>query len=596
MATGRRIAGRIASNGLPSEWSGKASASWWNGQRIWRLGLLIWLLINLAQAYWTTLDPDEAYYWMYSRDLAWGYFDHPPAVALLVWLGYALFPNELGVRLGAILLQLASFWMLWVLLGKPREGRAVITLLLLLAAMPLLQVYGFVATPDAPLLFFTVLFLWTYRRFLQERHWSTTLALGACMAALLYSKYHGVLVIFFILLSNLSLLRQARFYVASFIGFLLFFPHLYWQYLHDFPSFRYHLQGRDDPYELKHTATYLVNQVLVFSPLLFPLILSTLARRFRSWPAMDTLEVRLERALYFLIGGFWIFFFWMTFKGHAEPHWTAVLSFAFVILLYRRSRKEARFRWWAQRLSFISLGLLLVARLLLVLPVIELRSAFNRQAWAPELEGVAGDYPVVFQNAYREASQYRFLTGKPAYTFTDRQYRPNQYDIWDWEKRLHNRRILFAGHPGWNCEGCQTLEMPRMTKVIKWVDSLQVSQKVRLRPVSWENTVSWRAGSLQELRVTITNPYSHAIRPARGDMPLTFWGLFYDGAEFLDAAPLQPTADLAVIPPASENVYAFRLRVPDDLPPTCLFGMGIRTGRLPAAKSSDFFPLKVSPD
>ena len=58
------------------------------GKPIIFLGFLLgWLLVNLLQAGLTELDPDEAYYFMYSRDLAWGYFDHPPVIALMIRLG-----------------------------------------------------------------------------------------------------------------------------------------------------------------------------------------------------------------------------------------------------------------------------------------------------------------------------------------------------------------------------------------------------------------------------------------------------------------------------------------------------------------------------
>ena len=34
----------------------------------------LWILITIIQAKFTGLWNDEAYYWEYSRDLAWGYF------------------------------------------------------------------------------------------------------------------------------------------------------------------------------------------------------------------------------------------------------------------------------------------------------------------------------------------------------------------------------------------------------------------------------------------------------------------------------------------------------------------------------------------
>src|SRR5690242_17839290 len=59
---------------------------------------IFWLALNLVQAAFTELTSDEGYYWFYSRSLEWGYYDHPPFIALMVRIGYALFPNELGVR------------------------------------------------------------------------------------------------------------------------------------------------------------------------------------------------------------------------------------------------------------------------------------------------------------------------------------------------------------------------------------------------------------------------------------------------------------------------------------------------------------------
>ena len=58
-----------------------------------------WIILGLIQSRFTELLDDEAYYWVYSKFLDWGYFDHPPMVALLIKLGYSIFQNELGVRL-----------------------------------------------------------------------------------------------------------------------------------------------------------------------------------------------------------------------------------------------------------------------------------------------------------------------------------------------------------------------------------------------------------------------------------------------------------------------------------------------------------------
>ena len=50
------------------------------------LWLGVWWVCNLLQAGFSELANDEAYYHMFAENLAWGYFDHPPMTALLVWL------------------------------------------------------------------------------------------------------------------------------------------------------------------------------------------------------------------------------------------------------------------------------------------------------------------------------------------------------------------------------------------------------------------------------------------------------------------------------------------------------------------------------
>src|SRR5262245_15833853 len=47
----------------------------------------------------TPLAFDEAYYWQWSKNLAWGYYDHPPMIAFMIRAGTELFGDtSLGVR------------------------------------------------------------------------------------------------------------------------------------------------------------------------------------------------------------------------------------------------------------------------------------------------------------------------------------------------------------------------------------------------------------------------------------------------------------------------------------------------------------------
>ena len=556
-----------------------------NGRNLFIAVLLGWLLVNWLQAAFTELDPDEAYYWMYSKVLDWGYFDHPPFLALLINVGYGLFPSELGVRFMVALLQPLSFYLIWLTLGKPSQKDDVILLLLLLGAIPVWHVYGFIATPDAPLLFFTSLFFYVYTRFLAKENLTYTILLGVCMAALLYSKYHGILLIVLVTLSNLELFKKKYFYLAGIIGVVLFLPHLYWQYIHDFPSFRYHLSGREDAYQLKYTTEYLISQLIVFSPFLFPLIVYCLYR--------SKITTRLNRAFYFVIFGFWLFFLWTSSKGNVEPHWTAILSIPFVILLYRLAQEEALFRLWLQRLSLVTLVALIIGRIFLVFPLVDLGKDFHNTEWVYDLKASSNGRPIIFENSYRDVSKYIFYSGDLAYTFTDLEYRKNQYDIWDWEKHLQDQSVLFAGQEDWNCSNCKLIDLGKKKYKLKFAENIQISQKVEF--VLPEGVESWKRGNSIALAVKAVNPYNHEVNLNKGNMPLSIEALFFSEEKAPVIVPVQLAVKPVILPANDTLNTQIKFELPDNLTGAHNFYIGIRTGDLPVAFNSKQKRIIIAP-
>src|SRR5512133_864047 len=108
--------------------------------------LIVWGIINIVQARFTPLNNDEAYYWMYSKYLAWGYFDHPPMIALMIRIGYFFIHNELGLRIVVVLTQLVTLYVLWLLTDKnklrPKED--VLLFFMLVVMLPVFNIYGFI--------------------------------------------------------------------------------------------------------------------------------------------------------------------------------------------------------------------------------------------------------------------------------------------------------------------------------------------------------------------------------------------------------------------------------------------------------------------
>ena len=152
------------------EASFKKSYASLGADRLVLLWLGVWWIANLVQAGFTELANDEAYYHMFAERLAWGYFDHPPVTALLVWAGERLFGGELGVRFFFTVLQPLYLWILWRLIRPADAGRRDAALFVVVSAATLmLQLYGFIAVPDGPLMFTTALFLLTFKWFSENR-------------------------------------------------------------------------------------------------------------------------------------------------------------------------------------------------------------------------------------------------------------------------------------------------------------------------------------------------------------------------------------------------------------------------------------------
>jgi len=393
-----------------------------------------WVILGLIQSRSTELLDDEAYYWVYSKFLDWGYFDHPPMVALLIKMGYSIFHNELGVRLFFLLLNVLSLFLIERLIEK--KGSFLFYTITL--ALAVLQLTGFVAVPDTPLIFFTALFFISYRRFLQQASLLNTFLLGAVVAALLYSKYHAVLIVFFVVIANLKLLRNYKVYVAGVIALLLFTPHLVWQYHHDWISFRYHLfESNVNPYKLSFTLEYIGGQVLLAGPLAGIILLPA---AFSCRP-----ENIFEKGLKFTLVGIYLFFLLSSFRGRVEGNWTSPAIVPLIVLSHNFLAKKKVWRKWLVGSLVLTMILVLFARIVMIvdiLPVNAIRQRYHGwKDWPQVMKEKTKDLPIVFENSYQRASKYWFYTGQMSYSLNYYRERRNNYNFWPIEDSLLGKPV-----------------------------------------------------------------------------------------------------------------------------------------------------------
>ena len=390
--------------------------------------LAVWLLINIVQSIFTELHADESYYWLYSKQMAWGFFDHPPMVAFLIHLGYSILHSELGVRIFTLLFSVLT---VAILMNELNEKKDLFFLGLFLLSFPLMHTHigGFLALPDVPLVFFTLLFFQVYRKFAVHPNLKLSLLLGVLAAAMIFSKYHAFLVLGLIILSNLKLLKSKYFWLTLIVAVFLLMPHIWWQVENHFPTFKYHLHDRSKPFQLKYMFNNLLSQLVIMGPLTGWLV-------FFSLKYYKINHDPFRRAVLFNIVGFYVVFFIMSFWNRIEAHWTTAITPLIIIATYpiisERPGMKKWFRWLALPvvILFFIFRFYLAANFIPNVGHVKL-GFYNRESTSKQIQTMAGGKKVAFFDNFASPGMYEFYTGEKCIHLATPDYRFCQFDLWD---------------------------------------------------------------------------------------------------------------------------------------------------------------------
>ena len=524
------------------EASFKKSYASLGADRLVLLWLGVWWIANLVQAGFTELANDEAYYHMFAERLAWGYFDHPPVTALLVWAGERLFGGELGVRFFFTVLQPLYLWILWRLIRPADAGRRDAALFVVVSAATLmLQLYGFIAVPDGPLMFTTALFLLTFKWFSENRR-RAWLWMGIAMALMAYSKYHGALVVLFALAANPRQLLRPALYSSGAVALLLLVPHLVWQYGHDWASFAYHLSGRNSVFRPGYVVEFLANMLVVFNPFFVPLYV-------QAWRKVKP-QTPVGRALKLLPVAFIVFFMLSSLRGYVQPQWVIVSCFGLVCVLFAYARRHPRTRRYVMRAGGVTVGLIVLARLVMIFNPLGIRfEVFNNPESYAAIAAEADGRPVVFRYGYAVAAKYAFYTGGEAYCQPNIRYRTHQWQFRDDDSQFIGREVLVECPDGTVSDSTRqvrTLTMANGRSFTWFVDP--AFHPVRLVDIAFTGLPGRvAAGETLRLELRIRNPYPYAIRVGADDTQLVM--LWKHGRFRVDEFP---TGETFTIPADSE--------------------------------------------
>jgi hypothetical protein len=480
--------------------------------------IIVWIAVNMLQAYFNGLDGDETYYWTYSRHLQWGYFDHPPMVAISIKLGELFGHGPLFTRLGTILFSAAT-----IVVGfraLPEYLQNVKWYIILFASVLIFHVYGFITTPDPSLLFFTALFFYAYKRYLKEDSFFNILFLAGSIVGMLYSKYHGVLPVVLTFLSNPKLALKRSAWLVIIVVIAAFIPHLLWQYQHDWPTVRYHLFERNKGnYSIDKTTNYILGQLLIFGPFTaIVTIILMIKKRVKG-------DVYL-RAHAFTLFGVLLFFFLSSFNKNIEPHWTLTAGISFIVLVMQLIASSAeKFRKIFYRLAMINIILIAVVRIAVAFPISPINKIDRLQvqiyshAWADSLYKKVAGTPVVFVDNYTYPSLYLYYhPDQLATCYSSVYYRKNNYTLQN--KEAFNNKSIYTVRKIKVADDDIEVKSNYVPTFLHRVDSFKAINGLR---ISWVNKmISAKTNEKQILTLELSNPMNYSINGKKLFMDYTF--------------------------------------------------------------------------
>lgn len=295
-------------------------------------GVAILCVLRAVAAAVLPLSADEAYYWLWSKHLASGYFDHPPAIAFLIRGGTILLgATSAGVRAGSFIASLIATFFVWrsaaLFLGREEDGACAalyFNLTLMVSAESL------AATPDAPEIASAAAFLYALLRLQIGGDGRWWLLAGVAGGFALLSKYTalflGLGTGFWLVATpdGRAWLKTVWPYAGGILATLIFSPNLVWNSEHHWETFVFQFaRVGSGEFTFRFLAEFLLAQVGLASPFILLLTLRGAATAWVGRRGRIAVYLILPAIAYFLIHAL---------HDRVQANWTSFLFPALSIL------------------------------------------------------------------------------------------------------------------------------------------------------------------------------------------------------------------------------------------------------------------------
>jgi 4-amino-4-deoxy-L-arabinose transferase-like glycosyltransferase len=259
------------------------------------LGLAIALiailtLIRLAGLTVSTVDLffDEAQYWAWSREPAFGYFSKPPLLAWTIALAERICgSSEACIRAPAPILYFGTSLLVYAVARRLYDSKTAFYAALSIALATGTAFSARIISTDVPLLFFWALALLAYVRLLDGADMRWGAVLGVALGLGLMAKYA---MIYFLLGIALAawldrdarmLARNGALWLALPIALVIVAPNILWNIDNGLATFRHtgdNIQGGGIAFNPFKGLEFIAAQFIVFGPVVFAVLLIAIAR------------------------------------------------------------------------------------------------------------------------------------------------------------------------------------------------------------------------------------------------------------------------------------------------------------------------------
>lgn len=258
------------------------------------IALVVLTAVRLVGLHHSAVDLfyDEAQYWAWSRELAFGYFSKPP---LLAWIIAAFDPvcgsTESCVRAASPMFHLGTCLIIYAI-AADLYGRGIAAWSALAFALGTgLSFSSRIISTDVPLMFCWAVALLAFVRLMRGPNWRWAVALGAALGFGMLAKYAMVYFLLGAILAAATVpgaravLARGQTWIALALAALILSPNVLWNAAHDFATMRHtgdNITGGGLRFRPLDALAFVGSQFAVAGPLVFAAFLVILYRSART--------------------------------------------------------------------------------------------------------------------------------------------------------------------------------------------------------------------------------------------------------------------------------------------------------------------------